>query len=231
MAIAVTADGEIITRGGLPSCTCCNACECDPDQYEVCVRHFWYDDYENWEDLVLVGGLCAGSFSGLSGNGFTYTLEWDAINLRWTITDSGIPPYLNIDVWNYAADRCYPIGANIADSTQVVPEEFYVASWGACPTCSEETELCVYTDIYDIGLGAFVKSYQTIPGSLVAGFFTDGNISIWWDGVQWSGSYAAFPPARYGIRPTDRCDPSGLVFYEERVDNAPPMYYIDVQGF
>jgi len=38
MAIKITAGGKIITKGGLPSCTCCGGCSCAEsleDSYEV----------------------------------------------------------------------------------------------------------------------------------------------------------------------------------------------------
>lgn len=105
--LKITPDGKIITRGGLPSCTCCG---CSPDYSTVYaelvddpggVRGGPFTTYP-----VLTGGLNAGSFENTE-SAYFIQLVWDTVAGEW---------YVSIAEFGFAfgtpaiTDRCAPWG-------------------------------------------------------------------------------------------------------------------------
>jgi hypothetical protein len=201
-------------------------CVCEYEITSVCVRRYWWDGADNWEDLTLIGSLNEGSFTDTF-----HTLEWDDVNNRWDMLREN----LSTTNWFDASSRCSPIGATISDATSnAPPEEFFVASVGDCTECSpEQTTLCVYVTTYD-GVN-FTDGYYELTGSLIEGYFTNGITSLWWDGLQWVAYYDGTETSDdywSGDR-TLRCDPSGIIFYPAGYTGGgpPESFSIYVENF
>lgn len=131
MAIRVTPDGKVITRGGLPSCTCC-------DVTQVCVL---FNDYGiGPQAITLTGSLEAGSFTGTYDPGvsdYSVSLTWNDLTNEWDFVYQTIPLTFEGDpmafvVLNGAFDRQDPRGATLYYEDAMVIIEAQVMSFGVC---------------------------------------------------------------------------------------------------
>jgi hypothetical protein len=118
--IKLTAEGKIITKGGLPSCTCCGT--------TLYVEHIEY--YLIYPDSVVsyfeMTGTVGAGFTG-TGPGGKFTLVYDVVAGRWFMTDPvyGISSSLLI---TDTTDPAAPAGAYWdADVFTVRPYPDYVA--------------------------------------------------------------------------------------------------------
>lgn len=114
MPISVTPDGKVITRGGLPSCTCCGC----PEQTAVCVATGFDFDPPVSQSLFL-GSISSGSFTD-SG----IVLSWDGT--EW-----------NIDGVGYGGNvtRCDPTGYYWYGNPNLEPSAYWiVGGFDACGT-------------------------------------------------------------------------------------------------
>jgi hypothetical protein len=99
-----TIGGLIVTRGGLPSCTCCNAC--NPDETSIDVEML------NFDETIVTYFSMTGSLNhgGYSGGG--YVLTWtDGI---WTLGQDGY--------FGESPPRCDPQGIYYINGAG--PEDF-----------------------------------------------------------------------------------------------------------
>ena len=84
--IKLNTGGDVILKGGLPSCTCCGPCTSG----DITV---YFEYYDNAGPTItyfdMTGDLNDGLFSG-TGTGGASTLEWrdDLSPPRWVFTDS-----------------------------------------------------------------------------------------------------------------------------------------------
>ena len=97
MAIKITADGKIVTKGGLPSCACCG---CSPNYTTIYVRA-WYGDPIEIEDFTMSGSLNSGYFNAPETDSF---LIWDDVEMEWNFSSCA---YGN---FSGGPDPCSPVG-------------------------------------------------------------------------------------------------------------------------
>jgi len=84
--IKVTSSGLVITKSGLPTCTCCDGSgPCDPDVLMLYVEY--QNDDASFSYYELTGSLNAGSFTGTGTYG-PLSLTWDAGEEEWILDDS-----------------------------------------------------------------------------------------------------------------------------------------------
>ena len=129
MAIKLTAEGLVILKAGLPSCTCCDGGgdPCDPNVTTIYVEYI--EDPLGTPTTTyfeLTGGLNEGLFSGTGPNG-TVDLEWDTTAPgTWFLSDilGGAVPAV--------ADRCDPTGF-YADSDSPDNEWYMTLSFTSLP--------------------------------------------------------------------------------------------------
>ena len=119
MAIKITAGGKIITKGGLPSCTCCGPCS--PNVTTIYMEHVVDPGGSNTVTYItLTGSLNDGTFTG-TGPGGTISVSWDTISEEWDVADD---TYGTVADYLQTPNRCDPDGVYTEDGTYEVTISF-----------------------------------------------------------------------------------------------------------
>jgi hypothetical protein len=164
--IKLSPEGKVITKGGLPSCTCCGEC---PEETEICMA---FNDYAiGLQNITLTGSLNGGSFTGVydpCGAAYPIALIWDGA--AWGFWYNGVrlvnnPPD-EIATISGETEKCNPIGATITYEDAMIIVDAEVLNFGACP-CE-----CLTDALYDFGadtyaIGRHWRTEAVLTGGVV----------------------------------------------------------------
>lgn len=121
-----TQAGKVVTKGGLPSCTCCDDGTCDPDETTYCVDLAFLGGGNS--TYTVVGSLNSGIFYYVDLDDTEPFLIWNESSLRWQVSD-GIFGVISDPFSGGSTDRCDPVGSGYDASGAWTA----TVSLGACP--------------------------------------------------------------------------------------------------
>ena len=217
----ITPTGEVITRGGLPSCTCCGpqtlcvvflfATEAEPD----IIRQAQFEMTHGVDGYI---GYWAGPIY----------LNWNSVDSRWEFDAPGYGGALNGDVTNGVAENTNPAQFYSHD----YPYPGYTASVtsGPCVYPTLYVEYTVFTTVYpdepDLPYRVGTPAYATLTRSGPESEYANAGSSVV---LSWSftpGKWELHVPGGFhdAMGPSDITNPVG-VYVDKYHPEVDPMVY------
>jgi hypothetical protein len=219
--IKLNSGGQVILRGGLPSCTCCETTLCvvflfatedEPDvirqaQFEMTPGVDGYIGY--WPGPIY--------------------LNWNSVDSRWEFDAPGYGGDINGDVTNGAAENANP--AQFYSHTYPYPGYTASVTSGPCVYPTLYVEYIVYTTVYPdepaspyrVSTTAYATMTRSGPGSV----YTDAGAFVY---LSWSftpGKWELDVPGGFheAMGPSDITNPVGVYADKFHPERDPMMYY------